>query len=215
MLKYKTVYRNSKSEIIEKKSRFIVNVRLVETEEDAIQFIKEMRKRYKNAHHHCFAYMIGEQREIIRASDDGEPAGTAGRPMLDVLLREDLYNTAVVVSRYFGGILLGTGGLVRAYSKAVREALNNTVLIEKKIGSLMEIRTNYISARRIQPLLRQRKISVLQVDYTDIVTLLVIIPIWKEKQFYQDVSNATNGQAEIKKKETLLCEADIEEEIKE
>ena len=135
--------------------------------------------------------------------------------MLDVLLREDLYNTAVVVSRYFGGILLGTGGLVRAYSKAVREALNNTVLIEKKIGSLMEIRTNYISARRIKPLLRQRKISVLQVDYTDIVTLLVIIPIWKEKQFYQDVSNATNGQAEIKKKETLLCEADIEEEIKE
>ena len=117
---YKTVYRGSEGEIIEKKSRFIATVRLVESEEEALAFIEEMRKKYWNATHNCYAYVIGERRELVRCSDDGEPGGTAGRPMLDVLLGENLYNTAVVVTRYFGGTLLGTGGLVRAYSRAVQ-----------------------------------------------------------------------------------------------
>ena len=200
---YKTVYRGGEAEIVEKKSRFIATVRLVETEEEALQFIEEMRKRYWNANHNCFAYVIGERRETVRASDDGEPSGTAGRPMLDVLLGEELYNTAVVVTRYFGGTLLGTGGLVRAYSKAVQEGLKNTVMIEKKSGSLMEIRTDYTGVGKIQYLLGQKKIPVLQADYTDIVALRVILPVREEKKFCQDVTEATNGKAEIRKEETL------------
>ena len=117
--RYKTVYRGKEGEIIEKKSRFIATVRLVETEEEALAFIEEMKKKYWNATHNCFAYVIGERRECVRCSDDGEPSGTAGKPMLDVLLGEELYNTAVVVTRYFGGTLLGTGGLVRACAQTL------------------------------------------------------------------------------------------------
>ena len=110
---YKTIYAGGEGEITEKKSRFIATVRLVEKEEDALAFIEEMKKKYWDARHNCYAYSIGEHREFTRCSDDGEPSGTAGRPMLDVILGEDIYNVAVVVTRYFGGVLLGTGGLVR------------------------------------------------------------------------------------------------------
>ena len=121
---YRTVYEGGRGEIVEKKSRFIATVRPVKKEEEALAFIEEMRKKYWDATHNCFAYVIGERREIMRCSDDGEPGGTAGKPMLDVLLGEKLYNTAVVVTRYFGGTLLGTGGLVRAYSKAAQEGIS-------------------------------------------------------------------------------------------
>ena len=198
---YKTIYQGGEAEIIEKKSRFIATVRLTETEEEALQFIEEMRKKYWNATHNCFAYVIGEHRETVRASDDGEPSGTAGRPMLDVLLGEELYNAAVVVTRYFGGTLLGTGGLVRAYSKAVQEGIKCSVLIEKKYGSLLEIQTDYTGIGKIQYLLGQKKIPVLQTDYTDSVALKVILPAVDEKKFCQDVTEATNGRAVINRKE--------------
>ena len=107
---------------------------LVEKEEDALAFIEEMKKKYWDARHNCYAYSIGEHREFTRCSDDGEPSGTAGRPMLDVILGEDIYNVAVVVTRYFGGVLLGTGGLVRAYSGAVQAGLGESTVIEKHHG---------------------------------------------------------------------------------
>lgn len=154
--RYKTVYRGKEGEIIEKKSRFIATVRLVETEEEALAFIEEMKKKYWNATHNCFAYVIGERRECVRCSDDGEPSGTAGKPMLDVLLGEELYNTAVVVTRYFGGTLLGTGGLVRAYSKAVQEGLAQSDLIEKQYGNILEIGTDYNGVGKIQYLIREK-----------------------------------------------------------
>ena len=140
---YKTIYKGNEAEIIEKKSRFIATVRLVESEEEALTFLEEMRKKYWNATHNCFAYTIGERQEIVRASDDGEPSGTAGRPMLDVLLGEGLCNTAVVVTRYFGGTLLGTGGLVRAYSAATQAGLAASTIITKQYGTLLEIQTDY------------------------------------------------------------------------
>ena len=103
---YRTIYQGGEGELIEKKSRFIATVRLVKSEEEALAFIEEMRKKYWNATHNCFAYVIGERKEIMRCSDDGEPQGTAGKPMLDVLLGEELYNTAVVVTRYFEELCL-------------------------------------------------------------------------------------------------------------
>ena len=123
MKSYKVVYAGGEGEIIEKKSRFIATVRPVECEEEAAAFIGAIKKQYWDATHNCSAFTIGRNHELTRCSDDGEPSGTAGRPMLDVLLREDIHNAAVVVTRYFGGTLLGTGGLVRAYQKSTQAGL--------------------------------------------------------------------------------------------
>ena len=124
---FRTVYRGGTGEIVEKKSRFIATVRLVESEEEALSCLEALRKKYWDARHNCFVYIIGENQETVRCSDDGEPSGTAGRPMLDVVQGAGLRNVLVVVTRYFGGTLLGTGGLVRAYSQAVQEGLANPV----------------------------------------------------------------------------------------
>ena len=128
---YRTIYRGGEDEIVEKKSRFIATVVPVNTEEEALEFVEKTRKKYWDARHNCFAYIIGERGQLQRCSDDGEPNGTAGKPMLDVLLGNELRNVAVVVTRYFGGTLLGTGGLVRAYSGAVKAGLDASMVITK------------------------------------------------------------------------------------
>ena len=125
------VYEGGQGEIVEKKSRFICNVFVVNSEEEALECIEKMKKKYWDARHNCFAYVIGERQQIQRCSDDGEPSGTAGKPMLDVLLGNKLCNAAVVVTRYFGGTLLGTGGLVRAYQKSTLAGLENSVVFDK------------------------------------------------------------------------------------
>ena len=139
MEQYKTVLEGGTGEIVEKKSRFIATVRPVKNEEEALAFLEEMRKKYWDARHNCYAYSIGKNREFTRCSDDGEPSGTAGRPMLDVILGEDIYNVAVVVTRYFGGVLLGTGGLVRAYSKAVQEGLGITEPVNSPTFTIVQV----------------------------------------------------------------------------
>lgn len=195
--KYKTIYCGGEGEIIEKKSRFIATVRLVENEQEALDFIEEMRKKYWNATHNCFAYVIGENRETIRCSDDGEPSGTAGKPMLDVLLGEGMYNTAVVVTRYFGGTLLGTGGLVRAYSKAVQEGLSQSDVIEKQYGAIIEIGTDYNGVGKIQYLIGERRIPTLNSEYTDKVKIQIILPNSDVDKFCADLTESTNGRAKI------------------
>lgn len=201
--RYKTIYQGNEGEIIEKKSRFIATVRLVESEEEALAFIEEMRKKYWNATHNCFAYVIGEQREVVRCSDDGEPSGTAGKPMLDVLLGEELYNTAVVVTRYFGGTLLGTGGLVRAYSKAVQEGLAQSKIIEKEYGAVLEIGTDYNGVGKIQYLIGEKKIPTLDSEYTDKVKIRVLLPVSEVERFQAEVTEATNGRAKMEVQEKL------------
>ncbi len=119
---YKTIYENGEGEVIEKKSRFIAIAAPVQSEEEATAFVESIRKKYWDARHHCYAYILGEKKEIRRMSDDGEPTGTAGKPILDLIEGGDLTNTIIVVTRYFGGTLLGTGGLARAYSSAARAA---------------------------------------------------------------------------------------------
>ena len=201
--RYKTVYRGNVGEIVEKKSRFIATVRLVESEEEALQFIEEVRKKYWNATHNCFAYVIGERRELVRCSDDGEPSGTAGKPMLDVLLGEELYNKAVVVTRYFGGTLLGTGGLVRAYSKAVQEGLAQSEIIEKQYGSILEIGTDYQGLGKIQYMVGEKKLPVLESEYTDKVTMKILLPVADTERFVAELTEGTNGRAQIEEKEKL------------
>lgn len=194
---YKTIYEGGIGEIIEKKSRFIATVIPVAVEADAIEFIERTKKKYWDATHNCSAYVIGLHDEIQRCSDDGEPAKTAGWPMLDVLLGEGLHNTAVIVTRYFGGTLLGTGGLVRAYQGAVKEGLKNCVIIEKKLGSKIQITTDYNGVGKLQYISGQMELTTLETAYTDIVVMINLVPIPQLEEFMKKIYEATNGKAMI------------------
>ena len=203
MEQYKTVLEGGTVEIIEKKSRFIATVRPVRNEEEALAFLEEMRKQYWDARHNCYAYSVGRNREYTRCSDDGEPSGTAGRPMLDVILGEDIYNIAVVVTRYFGGVLLGTGGLVRAYSKAVQEGLSESLLIEKKKGISLKVTTDYTGIGKIQYIAGERQISILDSEYTDKVVLKLLVPNSETDAVQKAITEGTNGRAVMEKEKEL------------
>lgn len=192
---YKTVYCGGEAEIIEKKSRFIATVRPVKNEEEALAFIESMKKKYWNATHNCFAYVIGEHFEVQRCSDDGEPSGTAGKPMLDVLLGEEIHDVVVVVTRYFGGTLLGTGGLVRAYSSSTKEGLLASKVITKMHGQKLVIQTDYTGLGKIQYILGQRGISILNSIYTDKVELEILLPEAEIAVVMSEIREGTNGQA--------------------
>ena len=200
---YKTVLEGGTGEITEKKSRFIATVRPVKTEEEALAFLEEMKKKYWDARHNCFVYSVGLNREYTRCSDDGEPSGTAGRPMLDVILGEDIYNVAVVVTRYFGGVLLGTGGLVRAYSKAVQEGLAASRIIEKRRGIALKVTTDYTGIDKIQYIAGERNIPILNSEYTDKVVLELLIPSEDVDAVQKAVTEGTNGRARMEKDREL------------
>lgn len=200
---YKTVLEGGTGEITEKKSRFIATVRPVKTEEEALAFLEEMKKKYWDARHNCFVYSVGLNREYTRCSDDGEPSGTAGRPMLDVILGEDIYNVAVVVTRYFGGVLLGTGGLVRAYSKAVQEGLAASRIIEKRRGIALKVTTDYTGIGKIQYIAGERNIPILNSEYTDKVVLELLIPSEDVDAVQKAVTEGTNGRARMEKDREL------------
>ena len=186
-----------------KKSRFLCYLHKSFSEADAKEFIQQIKKLHPNARHHCYAFIIGEQNELQRSNDDGEPQGTAGRPMLDVLLGEEVHNAAVVVTRYFGGTLLGTGGLVRAYSKSVQEGLRASKIIEKKIGALLGIRTDYNGLGKVQYLLGQRGLTITGSEYTDIVTVETLVPQAQLQELKEAITEGTNGRAEFIKEEAV------------
>lgn len=192
------VYKGGQGEITEKKSRFIATVRPVESEDEAVSFINEMKKKYWDARHNCSAFVIGKRQELTRCSDDGEPAGTAGRPMLDVLLKENIHNAAVVVTRYFGGVLLGTGGLVRAYQQATKAGLSASEIIEKKDGAVLFIRTDYTGIGRLQYLFAQEKITVMDTAYEADVLVKAVIPENDKKRIEKTIIEQTNGTAKLK-----------------
>lgn len=193
----KTVYSGGEGEIIEKKSRFIATVRPIKSEEEAAAFIQEMRKKYWDAKHNCFAYVIGERHEISRCSDDGEPAQTAGRPMLDLLLLEDIHDVAVVVTRYFGGVLLGTGGLVRAYQQAAREGLAASTMIDKKKGRKLTVGTDYSNLGRLQYLTAQKDLTVMDTVYTEKAELICMVPVEEAEQTEKDLVDETGAKVDI------------------
>lgn len=199
----RVVYEGGEGEIIEKKSRFLATVRPVDTEEEALEFIESLKKKYWNATHNCFAYVIGDNMEIQRFSDDKEPSGTAGKPMLEVLLGEDVHNVAVVVTRYFGGTLLGTGGLVRAYGRSVKAGLENSMVVDKIQGMQLELQTDYNGLGKVQYLLGQRKIAILDSVYTETVTVTALVPISQLEEVKSAVTEATGGKVIMKEKEEL------------
>lgn len=196
---YRVIVSGGEGEIIEKKSRFIATVARCDTEEEALRFIEAKRKKYWDARHNCTAMVIGDRGELTRCSDDGEPSGTAGRPMLEVLLGENLRNVAVVVTRYFGGVLLGTGGLVRAYTAAVKAGLAACVIGTNRPGCELRVSTDYNGVGKILYLLGQRGIEPLSSQYTDTVTLRVLLPAEDTDDFAKAVTEATLGKAVLEK----------------
>lgn len=209
---YRIAYKGGEGEIVEKKSRFIATVLPVDQEEEALEFIEKMKKKYWNATHNCYAYVVGDRREIQRYSDDGEPGGTAGRPMLDVLLGEDIHNVAVVVTRYFGGTLLGTGGLVRAYSSATKAGLASSVIITKIPGFKLRITTDYTGLGKIQYILGEWKIPILDTVYTDKVEMELVIPAVQKEQVTDALIEGTNGKVQFGEAESCYY-AEINKEI--
>lgn len=192
---YKIVLEPGTGEIVEKKSRFIANIVPVESEEEAQEYIEKMKKKYWDARHNCSAFVIGRNHEIKRFSDDGEPSGTAGKPMLDILVGNDIHNAVVVVTRYFGGTLLGTGGLIRAYSQATKEGLENAVIGTMIEGINVSVETDYNGIGKIQYIAGQMGIKEFNPQFTDKVIIDVTIKKEDYDRFEKKVTEATNGKA--------------------
>lgn len=193
--------KGGSGEITEKKSRFIATLAPVESEEEAAAFIESMKKKYWDARHNCSAFVLGERAQTTRCSDDGEPAGTAGKPMLEVLLGAEVRNAAVVVTRYFGGVLLGTGGLVRAYTQAVQAGLEACSIVTMRYGVGLRLTTDYNGIGRIQYLLGQRGLEIEEAEYTDIVTMKLMVPCEECKGLCKALTEATAGKVKIEEME--------------
>ena len=200
---YRTLLKAASDEFIVNKSRFIGYGQPCETEEEALAFLAEIRARHKDASHNCYAYIIGPNMGVMRYSDDGEPGGTAGMPIIEVLKARNVTNCAVVVTRYFGGVLLGAGGLVRAYSRSVQVGLAASKIIEKTEGTLLSIRTDYNGIGKIQYLLGQRGLTITDSQYTDIVELETLVPQDQLTELKEAITEGTNGRAAFTKEEAV------------
>ena len=204
---YRMLSKGAQAELVEKKSRFIATIRPVSSEEEAVAFIEEMKKKYYDARHNCSAFVIGSKGELTRSSDDGEPSGTAGRPMLEVLTGSGIRNIAVVVTRYFGGVLLGTGGLVRAYSGAVKMALEQCETITRRYGVQMLIKTDYNGVGKIQYLLGSKDVVIQDSVYAADVQMTVLVPIEEYDRLCKDLVETTNGRVGLEEVEKLYYDA--------
>ena len=176
MCTFKTIKKDATSVLIEKKSKFIANIIEIESKEEAELKIKEIKKKYSDAKHNCYAYcVLEEDRKITKSSDDGEPSGTAGIPILKVICENDLCNVLVIVTRYFGGILLGTGGLVRAYTNATLGAIANSVVIQKEMGYEIIFECSYNNLEFVKYYLKQAKAKFVDIKYTENIEMIVEI----------------------------------------
>ncbi len=203
---FKTIEGKSEGIIIEKKSKFIANVFYVETEKEAEEIIKNVKKEYYDARHNCYAYRIKTENGIIqKQSDDGEPSGTAGMPMLNILEKREFVNVLAIVTRYFGGILLGTGGLVKAYSEALKEAINNAEVVNKEEGYVLEAIIGYEEIEKFEHLCRKNEINIVQKEYNEKVKYIVEIPKQKYEKFVEkgNGNDFQNFTIKIKKEKNI------------
>ncbi|MCK1995957.1 YigZ family protein [Psychrobacillus psychrodurans] len=194
---YHTIQGYGESEIVIQKSRFITYVNRAETEEQAQEFINNIKEKHKSANHNCSAYIIGEHDNIQKANDDGEPSGTAGVPMLEVLKKQGLQDTVVVVTRYFGGIKLGGGGLIRAYGKATTEGIDVAKVVERKLHHLMKVSIDYTWLGKVENEVRNSAYPLKEIIYADQVEVFVFTKADDETDFINWVAEITNGQAKI------------------
>lgn len=191
----RSIYKGGIGEVVEKKSRFIATIEPVTNKEEAEAMIAACKKKYWDARHNCSAYIIADTVDILHSSDDGEPSGTAGKPMLDILVAQGLKNVCVVVTRYFGGTLLGTGGLVRAYQAAVKAGLEQCTFIEKKKGIKATVALDYNDVGKIQYLFATQKVETISTDYGEKVLMSLIIPYDAFSNVKEKVVDITSGKA--------------------
>ncbi len=194
---YNVIYEGGSGEIVEKKSRFIAHVFPVHSEEEASEYIEQIRKKYWDARHNCHAFVIGPNNETSRCSDDGEPSGTAGRPILEVLQGRGIHDALVIVTRYFGGTLLGTGGLVRAYSQAAQAGLQASSIMTKRQGRKISIKTDYNGIGKLQYIVGNRQISVADTRYGEAVEMDILVPEEEVASLTKEITEATAGKAEL------------------
>ena len=192
-----SVYGQAETEYIIKKSRFITSLQEVCREDDARSFIEKMRKQYWDANHNCYAYQIGTAGLIQKSNDDGEPSGTAGRPMLDVLKKSGITNTVVVVTRYFGGIKFGASGLIRAYSHAVSQGLATADIADYLPYDIVSASFGYPYVSILERLAPDFHIRIADRSFSDTVTFLLKIPAEQTESFQTAFTNSTNGKALI------------------
>ena len=194
---YKTVKGYGEKEIIISKSRFICYVNRAENEAEALEFIEKIKKMHHAATHNCSCYIIGENNQIQKANDDGEPSGTAGVPMLEVLKKQELQDTVVVVTRYFGGIKLGGGGLIRAYGKSTTEGIAAAQVVERRLHHVMKVAIDYTWLGKVENEVRGSQYTLRDIQYADGVELFVFVPKDEEEAFTEWMTELTNGQATI------------------
>ncbi|WP_391207999.1 YigZ family protein [Psychrobacillus sp. L4] len=206
---YLTVKGSGESEIIIQKSRFLTYVKRAETDEEALVFIHLIKQKHKDANHNCSAYIIGEHDHIQKANDDGEPSGTAGFPMLEVLKKQGLKDTVVVVTRYFGGIKLGGGGLIRAYGKATTEGIDAAKVVERKLHHLMKVSIDYTWLGKVENEVRSSEYPLKEINYADSVEVFVYTIAKEEAKFVDWMSEITNGQAKIEIVEKEFLEFEV------
>ncbi|MFD3446549.1 YigZ family protein [Microbacteriaceae bacterium 4G12] len=209
MSRYYTVKGYGEHEIVIEKSRFISYVNRAVTEAEAQEFIQMIKKKHWNATHNCSAYLIGEHDQIQKANDDGEPSGTAGVPMLEVLKKRHLKDTVVVVTRYFGGIKLGAGGLVRAYGKSTSEGINHTGVVERKLMRIMKTKIDYTFLGKIENALRSSPYITKEIHYLEDVVLEIYVEEEQTQAFQEWMIELTNGRGETTEGETLYLEQDV------
>jgi len=209
--RYLTVKDYGSNTIIVKKSEFITYVKHIDSEIDATQFIESIKKKHWNATHNCSAYIIGEHDEIQKASDDGEPSGTAGKPILEILKKMELKDTAVVVTRFFGGIMLGAGGLIRAYGTAAKEGILATGIIERILYRKIIVTVDYPWYGKIENEMNSRGYTIYETIFLNKVTVTILALDGEEEAFIRLIMNITNGQAEIVTGENIYVDRDVEE----
>ncbi len=185
-------------EFTDRKSRFIGHAMPISGEAEAAVLIDQIKRKYWDARHNCYAFVTGENGEISRSSDDGEPSGTAGRPILDCITGAELRGVLIVVTRYFGGTLLGTGGLVRAYTQAAKEALAHADIRHMQAGSRIEINVDYNSAEKLRRSLETDGVRIEDTAYTDSVKLTVIVSAPLLEQMLDIVTQVSSGRAEVR-----------------
>jgi uncharacterized YigZ family protein len=206
---YYTVKGYGEQEINIQKSRFIAYVDRVTTEEEAQNFIANIKKKHWDATHNCSAYLIGEHDQIQKANDDGEPSGTAGVPMLEVLKKKGLKDTVVVVTRYFGGIKLGAGGLIRAYSKATSEGLKAAGIVERRLMRVMHVKIDYTWLGKVENELRSSIYGIKDIHYLENVEIEVYVEEGQTQKFVEWMTEMTNGQSEIFEGDLTYLEKEI------
>ena len=207
---YRTIKADSLHETEIKKSRFICHLKRVETEDEAKAFIQAIKKEHWKATHNCSAFTLGERQEIQRTSDDGEPSGTAGVPMLEVLKKNELINVCAVVTRYFGGIKLGAGGLIRAYAGAVADGVKKTGIVEGRLQQAIAVTLAYPLWGKLEQFIETSQIALQDTQYTDQVTAICMIDENQLETFKAQVTDLLNGQVTFKKGDTRYVEHVIE-----